>query len=136
MSYVALATDSFDEMTRFYGDILLFPTIAAWDRPTGRGRRFDLGGGLRLEILDNVREKQPAALFAPGGRTHIVIEVADIDVAWRSLVLNAPAPQTMSWGARLFQIRDPDGIAITYLEWILESQATLQDVAHPHASLR
>jgi hypothetical protein len=54
MSYIALATDCFDLVRAFYEDSLGFPVVAKWDRPTGRGR-FDLGGGLRLEILDNVR---------------------------------------------------------------------------------
>jgi catechol 2,3-dioxygenase-like lactoylglutathione lyase family enzyme len=123
MSYVALATDSFEDMVHFYGRVLLFPVIAEWDRPTGRGRRFDLGGGLRLEILDNAREKQPATLWTPGGRTHVVIEVGDIDSAWRGVEVTAPPPQTTSWGARMFQLNDPDGITITYLQWITESSA-------------
>ena len=120
MSYVALATDAFDEVVRFYGDALMFPVVAQWDRPNGRGRRFDLGGGLRLEILDNSRERKPAVLYTPGGRTHLVIEVEDIEVAWRELKVGAPAPQAVSWGARLFQLRDPDGTPITYLEWIAD----------------
>jgi catechol 2,3-dioxygenase-like lactoylglutathione lyase family enzyme len=104
-------------MVHFYGAVLRFPVVTAWDRANGRGRRFDLGGGLRLEILDNTRERKPAALFIPEGRTHIVIEVADIEAAWRSLPWHVAPPQNTSWGARLFKIYDPDGIALTYLEW-------------------
>ena len=48
MSYVALATNAFDAVTKFYGHDLGFPVVEEWDRPTGRGRRFDLLG-LRLE---------------------------------------------------------------------------------------
>jgi hypothetical protein len=58
VSYVALATDRFDDMVRFYGSTLNFPRLEGWDRPNGRGQRFDLGG-LRLEILDNARERRP-----------------------------------------------------------------------------
>jgi catechol 2,3-dioxygenase-like lactoylglutathione lyase family enzyme len=118
MSYVALATDRFDELARFYGETLRFPTVAEWDRPGGRGRRFDLGGGLRLEILDNSRERRPCSLLEPGERTHIVIEVEDVDAAWRGLADVAPEPKTVSWDARMFQIRDPDGIPVTYLQWV------------------
>jgi len=117
MSYVALATDSFEAMARFYGEVLLFPILSEWDRPTGRGRLFDLGAGLRLEILDNARQKHPAVLSSPCGRTHIVIEVEDINQARIGIPINTPAPQTTSWGARLFQIQDPDGITVTYLQW-------------------
>ncbi len=123
MSYIALATDRFDELARFYGETLRFPTVAEWDRPGGRGRRFDLGGGLRLEVLDNSRERRPCALFEPGERTHIVIEVENVDAAWRELAAAAPEPRTVSWGARLFQVRDPDGVPVTYLQWVRGADA-------------
>ena len=47
MSYVALATDRFDEVALFYGTRLAFPVVEEWDRDNARGRRFELGG-LRL----------------------------------------------------------------------------------------
>ena len=77
MSYIALATDSFDDVAFFYGELLGFPVVAEWDRPNGRGRRYDLGG-LRLEILDNSRERQRLELSSPGERMHIVVEVDTI----------------------------------------------------------
>ena len=117
MSYMVLATDAFDEVSHFYGALLGFPTASEWDRPAGRGKRFDAGGGLRLEILDNRRERHPLPLGTPGDRLHVVIEVPDIDAAHRRLALDAPPPHVVSWGARLFQIRDPDGVAVTFLQW-------------------
>ena len=118
MSYVALATDAFEEMARFYGEALGFPVVAEWDRPHGRGRRFALGGGLRLEILDNKRERTPMHLER-GERVHVVVEVEDIEAAWDKLKgkVAAPAPAETSWDARLFQIPDPDGTPVTFLEW-------------------
>ena len=117
MSYVALATDAFDEVVHFYGELLGFPVVDAWDRPNGRGRRFDLSGGLRLEILDNRRERDPLPLGAPADRLHVVVEVDDIDAARTRIALPAPCPAPTSWGARLFQVRDPDGVAVTFLQW-------------------
>ena len=117
MSYLALATDAFDAVTQFYGDLLGFPVVATWDRPTGRGRRFALGGGLRLEVLDNRRERAPLPLGTPGDRIHVVVEVPDIEAARSRLAVAAPVPQAVSWGARLFQLRDPDGVAVTFLQW-------------------
>jgi catechol 2,3-dioxygenase-like lactoylglutathione lyase family enzyme len=116
MSYVALATDSFDAVARFYGEDLGFAVAEEWDRANGRGRHFDLQG-LRLEILDNARERQPLNLPAPADRFHVVVEVDDIQAARRSLRIAAPSPQAVSWGASLFQIRDPDGVPVTFLEW-------------------
>lgn len=116
MSYVALATNSFDAVTRFYSEDLGLPATADWDRANGRGRRFDLGG-LTLEILDNTRERQPLSLPPPADRFHVVIEVDDIAAARGRLRIRAPSPQAVSWGAALFQIRDPDGVPVTFLQW-------------------
>jgi catechol 2,3-dioxygenase-like lactoylglutathione lyase family enzyme len=117
MSYVALVTDRFDEVARFYGELLGFPVVDQWDRPNGRGRRFDLGG-IRLEILDNDREQQPLTLGETADRFHIVVEVEDIEEARLRIEIEAPPTKDTSWGARLFQIRDPDGVPITFLQWI------------------
>lgn len=116
MSYVALATDAFDEVVRFYGELLGLPVVASWDHARGRGRRFDLGG-LRLEILDNRREAAPLGLGEPGQRFHVVIEVPDIAAAHGRLAMAAPRPARTSWGATLFAVKDPDGIAVTFLQW-------------------
>jgi catechol 2,3-dioxygenase-like lactoylglutathione lyase family enzyme len=116
MSYVALATDSFDAVALFYGEDLGFAVVEEWDRANGRGRRFDLDG-LRLEILDNARERQLLNLPIPADRFHVVVEVDDIQAARRRLRIAVQSPQTVSWGATLFQIRDPDGVPLTFLEW-------------------
>jgi catechol 2,3-dioxygenase-like lactoylglutathione lyase family enzyme len=117
MSYVALATDRFDDVVRFYGTSLGFSVVEQWDRPNGRGQRFELGG-IRLEILDNERKRKPLRLGESAGRFHVVIEVEDIEVLRREIKIETPAPQATSWGARLFQIRDPDGVPVTFLQWI------------------
>ena len=117
MSYVAFATNAFDAVTKFYGQDLGFPVVEEWDRPTGRGRRFDLLG-LRLDILDNARERRPLKLEEPADRVHLVVEVSDLDAACDTFRIGAPPPQAVSWGARLFEVRDPDGVAVTFLEWL------------------
>ena len=116
MSYIALATDRYDEVVEFYGQQLGFPIVDEWDRPTARGLRFDLGG-MRLEILDNQREKFPLNLGAPADRVHLVVEVDDIERARDGIGIEVPLPQGTSWGARLFQVRDPDGVPVTFLQW-------------------
>jgi catechol 2,3-dioxygenase-like lactoylglutathione lyase family enzyme len=123
MSYVVLATDAFDAVTTFYGEDLGFPVVEEWDRPVGRGRRFDLLG-LRLEILDNARERRPLRLGAPPDRIYLVVEVSNIDTACDSFRIGAPPPQVVSWGARLFEVCDPDGVSITFLEWLDKSGTT------------
>jgi catechol 2,3-dioxygenase-like lactoylglutathione lyase family enzyme len=117
LSYVALATERYDEAVRFYGEILGFPVASAWDRPGARGCVFDLGGGLRLEILDAVGQKQPLRLGPADDRCHVVVEVEDLDATRARLPIVTPEPVATSWGARLFQLRDPDGVAVWFLQW-------------------
>lgn len=127
MSYIALATDRFDEVVEFYGDALGFPIAERWDRDNGRGLRFDLGG-MRLEVLDNRRERRPLELGGAADRIHVVIEVDDVDAAWAQIDAVAPAPETASWGARLFQLHDPDGIPVTFLQWLEKSRPSAVSV--------
>jgi len=116
LSYVALATERYDETVRFYGETLGFPVAEAWDRPGARGRVFDLGGGLRLEILDAGRERRPLRLTPTDDRCHVVVEVEDVDAVRARLPIATPEPITASWGARLLQLRDPDGVAVWFLQ--------------------
>lgn len=116
VSYMAVATNCFEKMTAFYGEILGFPIVAQWDRAHGRGKRFNLGG-LRLEILDNARERRSLPLGEPADRFHIVVEVEDIEAARDRIAIPAPATQATSWGASLFVLRDPDGVPVTFLHW-------------------
>ncbi len=116
MSYVALVTNRFDEVSRFYSELLGFPVVDQWDRSNARGRRFD-AGGMRLEIIDNEREQSPRELGEPGDKVHIVVEVENIDEARERAKVDAPPVQDTSWGSRLFQIRDPDGVPVTFLQW-------------------
>ncbi len=117
MSYVALATERYDDVVEFYGGRLGFPVVDKWDRPNARGMRFDLGG-MRLEIIDNQREQRPLTLGAPADRVHLVVEVDDIEKARDSIEIDAPLPKGTSWGARLFRVFDPDCVPITFLQWI------------------
>ncbi|MGY6215023.1 VOC family protein [Methylolobus aquaticus] len=119
MSYVCLATAGFDAVEAFYRQALGGSVIRAWDRPGARGVLLEVHG-LRLELLDAAREKRQLRLPAPGDRVHLVLEVADVDAVHRSLALYAPVPVTTNWGSRCFAIRDPDGVQITFLQWLTE----------------
>jgi catechol 2,3-dioxygenase-like lactoylglutathione lyase family enzyme len=116
MSYVALVTNRFDEVSRFYGELLGFAIVKEWDRSNARGLRFDTGG-MRLEIIDNKREQRPRELGEPAEKFHIVVEVDNIDEARERIKVDASPAQDTSWGARIFRVNDPDGIPVTYLQW-------------------
>ena len=116
MSYVALVTDRYDEMVRFYAEDLGFEVVDQWDRTNARGVRLDLGG-MRLELLDNQREARPLSLGTPADRFHVVIEVDDIEAARQRIRVGVPPARAASWGAELFELHDPDGIRVTFLRW-------------------
>jgi catechol 2,3-dioxygenase-like lactoylglutathione lyase family enzyme len=116
MSYVALVTNRFDEVTHFYGELLGFPIVKQWDRSNARGRQFDTGG-MRLEILDNEREKHLLELGETADKVHIVVEVENIDDVRERIKVDAPPTKDTSWGARLFRVHDPDGVPVTFLQW-------------------
>lgn len=117
MSWVALVSERFEETVRFYGDTLGLAVVRLWDRPGARGRVFDLGGGLHLEILDGARERQPPRLGPADDRCHLVIEVPDLEAARARLPMLTPEPIATAWGARLLPLRDPDGVAVSLLAW-------------------
>jgi catechol 2,3-dioxygenase-like lactoylglutathione lyase family enzyme len=116
MSYIALVTDKFDEVARFYQELLGLTVVEVWNRGNARGMRLD-AGGMGLEIIDNAREQRHLDLGRPADRMHIVIEVEDIEAARNGIAVDAPPVVETSWGSQLFQVRDPDGIPITYLRW-------------------
>jgi catechol 2,3-dioxygenase-like lactoylglutathione lyase family enzyme len=120
MSYVALVTNDFERVVRFYGTDLGFSVRRRWDEPNARGCVFDLNG-LELEILDNRREQRSMELPPPGDRVHLVVEVDDVDAEHRRLAISAPPPADTSWGTRLFRLSDPDGVRVTFLQWIRRS---------------
>jgi catechol 2,3-dioxygenase-like lactoylglutathione lyase family enzyme len=114
-SCVVLGTNRFEAMVSFYAERLGFGEIDRWDQADGRAVFFQLPG-LLLEIVDNDREQNPLMLGASLDRVGLVIEVENIDEVRDLLDIETPIPQTASWGARLFQLRDPDGLPVTFLE--------------------
>jgi catechol 2,3-dioxygenase-like lactoylglutathione lyase family enzyme len=124
MSYVTLVSNCFDKTVHFYAAELGFPLIEGWDRISGRGQRFDLRGGLRLEILDNQRERRPLRLCDPAERFHVVVEVDDIEAARRDIARLAPTSQMTSWGGLILQLHDPDGVPVTFLQFSSSGSAT------------
>lgn len=116
MSYVALVTNRYNEVTRFYGELLGFPVVEQWDRSNARGQRFDTGG-MRLEVMDNTREQHQLKLGEAANKFHIVVEVDNIDEARERIKVDAAPTQDTSWGSRFFLVYDPDGVPVTFLQW-------------------
>jgi len=114
-SYIVLSTNRFEAMVSFYAESLGLPEAGRWDQAEERGVLFDLPG-LLLGIVDNDRERAPRMLGASLDRIGIVIEVEDIDETRDLLDIETPIPARAPGGARLFQLRDPDGLPVTFTE--------------------
>lgn len=104
-----------DATADFYTQVLGFTLV--------RDQRDGSPGYLALE-RDRVRigaayrdepERQPGR--RPPSGTEIVIEVDDLDAARARLALATPEPVETGWGARLFQVQDPDGTPVWFLKW-------------------
>jgi len=116
MSYFAIATRRFDLMLDFYAGRLRLPILERFERPGARGAFIDLGGGSRMELIDADAQKHP--LHVPetaDDRLSVVIETTAIERLAADLQL--PAPEPVSWGARVIRLKDPDRIGVWFIEW-------------------
>ena len=107
---------------RFYGGVLALPMVAEWDEPEGRGCIFASPDGGALEVY----EMRPAAdRFDPAFRQPIAND--KVDIQFRTPSLDAwlaecgdqwphSAPQTLPWGQRWVQLRDPDNLLVAVYE--------------------
>ena len=113
--YVAIWTNRFELMVDFYGERLGFHAVRWSEHPDSREAFFEMPGVL-LKLVDNDFERNPRILGATMERVNLVIEVEDIEETRDCLDLEVPVPHINSHGERLFQLRDPDGLIVTFLE--------------------
>ena len=123
LSYLAIVTSRFEEMVEFYGATLAGTLVRGWDRPRSRGRVFEIEG-LRLEILDADREPRSLRLQPPDDRFHLVFEVENVDAVHARLPDSAEPPHDTSWNARVLELRDPEALPITFLQWLTAEDPT------------
>jgi predicted enzyme related to lactoylglutathione lyase len=105
-------TDRYDDARRFYGEVLAWPLVHAWDDETGRGSIFRAGGDGCVEVLAG-----PDGTPPPAGAA-IAVEVPDVDGLRRRLVdagVSIAQPVAdQPWGHRTFGVYDPAGVPVTF----------------------
>ena len=117
-------TRNFDQMLRFYQDILGMTCIYGWDHPSNRGALLSLGdkmGNSAIEVLDL---EELAVPDTPPVNLELSIEVQDV-AEWHDRLVGAGVPisrglEDTPWGHRSFGIDDPDGLRI----WIYQEIET------------
>ncbi len=118
-SRVALATTNFAAMADFYRGALGLGVVEEWSREHARGLVLQ-APGLRIELLDALRDSHQFGLHPVGDRVHLVIDVADAAASFAALAASvrehAAPPAPTSWCAAAFKVRDPDGVAVWFVQ--------------------
>jgi catechol 2,3-dioxygenase-like lactoylglutathione lyase family enzyme len=114
-SCLTLYTNQFKAMLDFYRDRLGFSVLEHSDQAGGDGVLFELPGML-LEVIDNDHKASPELLGASLDRIHITVAISDIEAARDFLDIETPIPNITQQGDLMFQLRDPDGLPINFIQ--------------------
>ena len=112
-SRILLRPTDLERSLRFYEQTLGLAVYREWGAGSSRGVVFFLGGGGLLEVSGG--SAQP-----PSGATGLVLQVRDLGatrtcLAERGVVLEAE-PELKPWGLLELTVRDPDGLALIFVE--------------------
>jgi catechol 2,3-dioxygenase-like lactoylglutathione lyase family enzyme len=111
-SRILLHPADLDRSLRFYKQAIGLAIYREWGTGPSRGAVFFLGGGL-LEVSGG--SPQP-----PSGAVELVLQVRDLaatreHLAERGVVAEAE-PELKPWGLLEMTVRDPDGLALIFVE--------------------
>lgn len=102
-----------DRSLHFYEQTIGLAIYREWGTGPSRGVAFFLGGGGLLEVSGG--SPQP-----PSGATELVLQVRDLGAARAFLVergvLPEREPELKPWGLLEMTVRDPDGLALIFVE--------------------
>jgi catechol 2,3-dioxygenase-like lactoylglutathione lyase family enzyme len=111
-SRVLLRPSDLERSLLFYEHTLGLAVYREWGSGSHRGVAFFLGGGL-LEVSG-------AADQPPSDAVRVIIQVRDLGATWRQLAeANVPIeeePEVKPWGLFEMTARDPDGLALIFVE--------------------
>jgi len=112
-SRILLHPGDLDRSLHFYEQTIGLAIYREWGTGSSRGVAFFLGGGGLLEVSGG--SPQP-----PSGATGLVLQVRDLDAARAFLVergvLPEREPEMKPWGLLEMTVRDPDGLALIFVE--------------------
>jgi catechol 2,3-dioxygenase-like lactoylglutathione lyase family enzyme len=120
-SRVVIKTKDYRKSFEFYHNTLGLKLSNSWQRKDSWGAIFSAGTGI-IEIIwfpsgEGLEECNYAMERA---KVDIGFEVHDIDILHQRLSDSGVAvitePSDMPWGYRIFSIKDPDDIRITFLQ--------------------
>jgi hypothetical protein len=102
-----------DRSLRFYEQTIGLAVYREWGTGSSRGVAFFLGGGGVLEVSGG-------SARPPSEATELVLQVRDLDATRRFLVergvMPESEPERKPWGLLEMTVRDPDGLALIFVE--------------------
>jgi catechol 2,3-dioxygenase-like lactoylglutathione lyase family enzyme len=119
---VALTTQVFEQLVRFYRDGLGLEPSQAWPEDQGRALVLDMGKAT-LEVFDE-KQAQTVDQLEVGrrisGQVRLALEVPDVNAATMRLLAHGAtlvhAAVVTPWGDTNVRLQDPDGMQITLYE--------------------
>ncbi len=112
-SRILLHPTDLERSLRFYEQTLGLAIYREWGTGPSRGVVFFLGGGGLLEVSGGA--PQPASKA-----TGLVLQVRDLGATRRCLaehgVMLEAEPELKPWGLLELTVRDPDGLALIFVE--------------------
>jgi len=119
---VALTTNNFDQIKKFYCDGLGLEPTQFWDNDQGRSVVLDLGRAT-LEIFDESQAQTVDEIEAErriSGQIRFAFKVPDLIKAMEKLLVEGAIlvhePIMTPWGDYNVRIKSPDGIQITLFQ--------------------
>jgi catechol 2,3-dioxygenase-like lactoylglutathione lyase family enzyme len=125
---LALTTNDFERMTRFYTEGLGISPTAFFENNGGHAVMVDLGQAT-LEIFDEAQAQAIDQLEAGGrvsGQVRLALQVADLKAAMDRLLARGASlvhePVHTPWGDYNVRLQAPDGMQITLFQAPPESR--------------
>ena len=119
---VALTTQDYERLTRFYCQGLGIEPAAVWTNQQGHGMMLEMGQAT-LEIFDEVYAASVDEIETgtrTSGAIRFAIEVPDLQAAIEQLVANGATllhePVVTPWGDYNARLQAPDGMQITLFQ--------------------
>jgi methylmalonyl-CoA/ethylmalonyl-CoA epimerase len=116
---VALTTDAFERLARFYSDGLGLEPAQTWPDDQGRALVLDMGKAT-LEVFDEKQAKTIDQIEVGrriSGQIRFALQVPDLKAAMERLLAHGATlvhpPVVTPWGDHNVRLQDPDGMQIT-----------------------
>ncbi len=127
---LALTSEAYDRLVRFYCDGFGMEPAASWSNDGGRAVMLEIGRA-SIELFDEQQAQAIDRIEAGrrvSGAVRLAFQVSNLDLALERLLAHGAllvhAPVVTPWGDRNARIQDPDGMQITLFEPGAKPQAT------------